>query len=224
MNNHIEIYEDVIPSDLCKDLIDKFEEEDTKGTTYEGTTYGSVLDKNIKDTKDLILNRLSIFQNVNTNQKNKEGEEWVQKLDVFYKSISKYAIRYIQKYSCITNWTPMIKKEDIHTTFMPDVLLMKRYEPPHQHFNWHMDHSPELPRKLLENPESSKSFLRSMVFLFYLNDVEEGGETEFLYQDLKVKPKAGSLIIFPPYYTHAHRGNAPISGKKYIINTWLKWR
>ena len=63
-----------------------------------------------------------------------------------------------------------------------------------------------------------------MVFLFYLNDVEEGGETEFLYQDLKVKPKTGSLIVFPPYYTHAHRGKAPESGKKYIINTWLKWR
>ena len=224
MNNHIEIYEDVIPSDICKKLIEKFEEEDKIGTTYEGTTYGSVLDKEIKDTTDLVLNRLSIFNNPDPNNRSEEAKEWVDNIDIFYKAITKYAIRYIQRYSCITNWVPMINKEDIHKTFLPDVLLMKRYEPPNQHFNWHMDHSPELPRKLLENPQSSKSFLRSMVFLFYLNDVEEGGETEFLYQDLKVKPKTGSLIVFPPYYTHAHRGKAPESGKKYIINTWLKWR
>ena len=226
MDNHIEIYENVLSTDLCEQIIEKFEEEDENGLTYPGTTYNSLLDTNIKDTTDLILNKLTLFQsqNIDINQKTEEHQKWLDNLDTIYKAISKYAIRYIQKYSCITNWVPMIESGDIHKTFMPDIILAKRYVPPNQHFTWHMDHSPELPRKILENPESSKSFLRCMVFLFYLNDVEEGGETEFLYQDLKVKPKAGSLVVFPPYYTHAHRGNPVIKGNKYIINTWLKWR
>ena len=55
--------------------------------------------------------------------------------------------------------------------------------------------------------------------------VVQDDQTGYAYsEDLKVKPKAGSLIVFPPYYTHAHRGNPLIKGNKYIINTWLKWR
>ena len=36
---------------------------------------------------------------------------------------------------------------------------------------------------------------RTMAWMVYLNDVEEGGETEFLYQQLKVKPKKGTVVI-----------------------------
>jgi hypothetical protein len=57
--------------------------------------------------------------------------------------------------------------------------------------------------------------------IVYLNDVEVGGETEFLYPKIKVKPKKGSLVIFPSAYPFVHRGNKPISSDKYIIATWL---
>ena len=65
--------------------------------------------------------------------------------------------------------------------------------------------------------ESARRFL---VGFLYLNDVEEGGETEFYHQNLKIKPKQGTLVIFPTYFTHLHRGNPPISNRKYIINKW----
>ena len=64
------------------------------------------------------------------------------------------------------------------------------------------------------------SFSRILTWLFYFNDVEEGGETELLYQHMRVKPQAGRLVIFPAYFTHTHRGNPPISNTKYIATGW----
>ena len=54
----------------------------------------------------------------------------------------------------------------------------------------------------------------------YLNTIKEGGETEFLYLNKRVKAKVGRMIIFPAGYTHTHRGNPPIGEEKYIATTW----
>ncbi|MGO2477627.1 MAG: 2OG-Fe(II) oxygenase, partial [Pseudoalteromonas sp.] len=62
---------------------------------------------------------------------------------------------------------------------------------------------------------------RVLLFMFYLNDVEEGGETEFYYQERKISPKQGSMVIAPGYFTHTHRGNKPISNDKYILTSWV---
>ena len=62
------------------------------------------------------------------------------------------------------------------------------------------------------------------VYILYLNDVEEGGETEFLYQTKRVPAKKGRLIVFPPNYPWAHRGNPPLSGEKYIMTGWMEFR
>jgi len=64
---------------------------------------------------------------------------------------------------------------------------------------------------------------RVMQALLYLNDVEEGGETEFLYYSKRFKPVAGRMIIFPAGFTHTHRGNPPLTGDKYIMSTWLEF-
>jgi hypothetical protein len=62
---------------------------------------------------------------------------------------------------------------------------------------------------------------RIMAFTIYLNDVEEGGETEFLYQSIRVKPKTGRIVIWPSGFPFVHRGNPPISGEKYLITSWM---
>jgi hypothetical protein len=64
---------------------------------------------------------------------------------------------------------------------------------------------------------------RVLAWTLYLNDVEEGGETEFLYQSLRFKPKAGTFILFPAHFTHTHRGNPPLSGIKYIATGWIEF-
>tara|TARA_B100001029_G_scaffold167051_1_gene159936 strand:+ start:144 stop:785 length:642 start_codon:yes stop_codon:yes gene_type:complete len=72
---------------------------------------------------------------------------------------------------------------------------------------WHSDHTYATP-------------YRQLVTLLYLNDDFEGGETEFLYQNVRIKPQAGKFVIFPPFWSHTHRGNPPIGGTKYIITSW----
>ena len=63
---------------------------------------------------------------------------------------------------------------------------------------------------------------RLLTWILYLNDVEEGGETEFLYQHKRVKPKQGTLVIAPAAFTHTHRGNPPLSNTKYILTGWIE--
>lgn len=64
---------------------------------------------------------------------------------------------------------------------------------------------------------------RLLTFILYLNDIEEGGETEFLYLHKRVKPKTGRLLIWPAGFTHTHRGNPPLKGSKYIITGWVEF-
>ncbi len=64
---------------------------------------------------------------------------------------------------------------------------------------------------------------RYLVFLWYLNDVAEGGETEFPDLGVKVSARAGRLLIFPPYWMFQHAGLKPISNDKYIVSTYLLW-
>lgn len=64
---------------------------------------------------------------------------------------------------------------------------------------------------------------RFAVFTLYLNDVEDGGETEFLHQSVRVKPSMGELCFFPAQYTHIHRGNPPLKETKYIITGWFNY-
>ena len=74
---------------------------------------------------------------------------------------------------------------------------------------WHCDNL---------TPTSSR---RILVWMIYLNNVHEGGETEFLYQGVKIKPLAGKIVLAPADFLHTHRGNPPISNDKYIITGWF---
>ena len=81
---------------------------------------------------------------------------------------------------------------------------------PGEYYRWHVDAGPG---------EFSQ---RQLVAIWYLNDVEgPGGETEFLLQQLAVKPEQGKLILFPPFWTHVHQGVTLRDGVKYIATTWV---
>jgi len=81
---------------------------------------------------------------------------------------------------------------------------------PGEHYHWHIDGG------------SHEFSQRQLVAVWYLNDVEgPGGETEFSYQQVRVKPEAGKLLLFPPFWTHEHRGVTLQKGVKYIATTWV---
>ena len=75
------------------------------------------------------------------------------------------------------------------------------------------------------HPENSRLEVcdRLFAYIAYLNDVEDGGETEFLYQHRRIKPEKGTIIIFPAGFTHTHRGNPPLSNSKYIVTGWIEF-
>ena len=62
---------------------------------------------------------------------------------------------------------------------------------------------------------------RVLTWTIYLNDNYEAGETEFIYQQMRVKPKTGMLTIFPCSFLHTHRGNPPHGAHKYIFTGWI---
>jgi len=62
---------------------------------------------------------------------------------------------------------------------------------------------------------------RALVWTFYLNDIpDDEGETEFLYEKVRVKPKKGMGCIFPAAWPYQHRGNPVHSHSKYISTGW----
>ena len=62
---------------------------------------------------------------------------------------------------------------------------------------------------------------RSVSPILYLNDDYAGGELEFVNHNLKIKPKAGSLFLFPSSYPYRHIAHPVVDGTKYAIVTWL---
>lgn len=61
---------------------------------------------------------------------------------------------------------------------------------------------------------------RALTYIWYLNDIEEGGETSFFNKG-KVRPEEGKLVLFPSCWTYPHSGIMPISDNKYIITGWI---
>jgi hypothetical protein len=78
-----------------------------------------------------------------------------------------------------------------------------------EYYHWHVDSGP------------GEFMTRQLVALWYLNNVEAGGETEFDLQQVSVKPMEGKLVLFPPFWTHIHRAAMVTTGVKYIATTWL---
>lgn len=68
---------------------------------------------------------------------------------------------------------------------------------------------------------SDYKMVRNASIIFTLNDNYEGGEFYFPIQGLKIKMKKGSVVIFPPYWTHPHEVSSVLNGTfRYTINTW----
>ena len=61
---------------------------------------------------------------------------------------------------------------------------------------------------------------RLVTFIWYLNDVKDGGYTEFI-DGTRIQPEAGKLIIFPATWDFLHRGVSPKTETKYLCTGWV---
>ena len=97
--------------------------------------------------------------------------------------------------------------------FFYTTLKIQKTLPTEGYHVWHIEHG-----KGYDNEP------RAFVFSIYLNDVKEGGETEFLNFSKRTKPKTGRIVIWPAGFPYVHRGNPPLSGQKYILTSWMMLR
>ena len=75
--------------------------------------------------------------------------------------------------------------------------------------------------ELYPRDASAETLHRHLLWTIYLNEEFAEGETEFLFQQRKIAPRTGSLLIAPTAFTHTHRGNRPQGGDKFIATSWI---
>jgi hypothetical protein len=102
--------------------------------------------------------------------------------------------------------SPILKSFDLQATGYK----IQMYPKQQGYFRWHAD------------SVSHQTRSRVAAMVLYLNDVAQGGETEFFHQGAKITPKAGHLLMFPVGWNYMHCGHVPVSDDKYIIQTFIK--
>jgi hypothetical protein len=110
---------------------------------------------------------------------------------------------YVEKY-------PVLKDQYKFGFYRP--LNIQHYKPGGGFHQWHC-----------ERDEHENTINRILVWMIYLNDVTEGGETAFMHQNIKIKPEKGLVLIWPSDWTHTHKGISSQTQDKYIATGWLEY-
>lgn len=110
----------------------------------------------------------------------------------------------------LKKYTELVKHDG--NVVMPNSCKMQKSVPRQGYHVWHHEKN--------SNKHETAMSVREFVWTLYLNDVEEGGETEFLLQSKRVPSQKGKICIWPAGFTHKHRGNPPLKGEKYILTSW----
>jgi hypothetical protein len=98
-----------------------------------------------------------------------------------------------------------------NTNLIPSKFLIQKYDQNKGKYIYHHDFALAV----------NDNMYRIITFLWYLNDVSLGGETEFFNGEIKIIPECGKLILFPASWTYPHTGCTPKSSDKYIITGWI---
>jgi hypothetical protein len=133
---------------------------------------------------------------------NYNDEEWIKYDKILFETLNKCLNKYREKYKAI-----QLSFKDLDDTGFQ----IQQYE---KNVGFYVDHHD------FEINQNNKTY-RVLTFLFYLNNVDEGGETDFLLGRLLVKPTTGKCVIFPATWTFPHKGCMPISNDKFIITGWV---
>jgi prolyl 4-hydroxylase len=115
--------------------------------------------------------------------------------------------------NCLKKYKNLFPELDTTLSYwgMTEQVNIQKYKPKEGFFKWHAEES---------NIESSK---RMLVFMTYLNTVKDKGETEWLYQKLKIKAEEGLTIIWPANWNFIHKGCISNTETKYIITGWYEF-
>lgn len=225
MSDFIGIFPETLSADYCQTLIEKFEAD---RRVKAGAT-GQGVDKAKKDSLDLTLDQYP---------------DWHSDLGQIHQATVAGLMAYARQYPHLVvgavalTWQPpgsnevkTIRAEDIadmddamlarfiNAVFRTGTTNLQKYEKDSGGYHhWHSEHFPS------PHDPANASLHRVLLWMYYLNDVSEGGGTSFYYQDKTLSPRQGTLVIAPASFTHTHRGEVPVSNDKYILTSWILWQ
>lgn len=192
-----------ISSELCKTIIEYFEEEENK---YQGIT-SSGLNVSIKNTMDFLIPPESFCgENGNPETINK----WTNICKILNEQLQENINDYMRDLKSNDSFVSDNYRLLNVQYLTEDTYQIQKYQKGEGKYIYHNDFNVQWDRRQY----------RVITFLWYLNTISEGGETEILGEIL-VKPEAGKLLLFPACWTFPHRGKVPISHDKYIITGWF---
>jgi len=194
-HQHIGIYKNAISHQLCDKLIQHY---DNSKLIFLRENKNQFHPGDRPRDNYTFLNLLLNLDKYST----KEKQEIKNDINSFYKILFKLVSNYIYKYPHLEEYGKLIPCEGIK---------VQKTLPGEGYHMFHME----------QDATRVEYMARILVYSLYLNDIEKGGETEFLHQHIRLKPKKGTLCIFPAGFTHVHRGNPPLLGEKYITTGWL---
>jgi hypothetical protein len=195
-----------ISKELCNKIINMFE-NDSNNIKHDGLV-SSGLRKDIKDTLDLHMPRTPGMPGY---------DEW-NKIQIFLtneliKNTKEYYTKILHDIKDVKDEDNIYLGQMYNGSLLENTgFMIQKYNKQKGKYVYHDDF----------DVDWKKKSLRHFTYLWYLNTVDEGGETEF-WGTHKIKPEAGKLILFPSSWTFPHRGKMPLSHDKYIIIGWTSF-
>lgn len=216
----IEVYENALDADFCDQFITVFEQSPhvTQGVTSSGVDIAK------KNSRDLYLNKHPEYQAQLKTVQQAATKGLISYLEkYFFTLIGAFGLKVYhpktgQPVDLTVDNFEQVGKPQMHVVvpqlFRLGNIQAQKYQVGEGGYPyWHSEVYPQIGH--------NEALHRVLLFMFYLNDVEQGGETEFYYQKRKLKPKKGDMVIAPAYFTHTHRGCIPKSNDKYILTSWM---
>ena len=201
LDDFIGVYDDVVSQEDCDKLINHFYRVQDEQLSLGRQQAEPDSNKSDKDDEVYFISQTSkSYNDDRVSSYTSKGDSYV--FNVFKEALNQAYSHYTNKYSIL---------QAMRYHHLSGAIKIQKTQPGQGYHVWHCEHM------------SGNFGERIAAVILYLNDVEEGGETEFLYQHKRVAPKAGRLLICPAYYTHTHRGNPPLTGDKYIVTSWIEF-
>ena len=183
--------------------------------------YGKFIDKKICDNMiDYFEENKDIQESGKTHSKELDGPientkfKKCTEMFFYYKNFFKTFPEYDKAlHSVLLSYQKKYKHSDLGQSFynINTSIKIQKYLPGEGFYEWHY-----------ENDGSRRDGNRHLVFMTYLNDVDDGG-TEFLYQKITTKAKKGYTLIWPAQWTHTHKGQISKTKIKYIVTGWYNY-
>lgn len=185
--------DNAVPVETCSRVISHLAPLD-QTLFFDGRTMGGLMPLT-KVSRDCYLGNLAFQEN---------GLEWgIEEASLeasFIDALTGAIALYRSEVKALEGWQ----------NIMDTGFQVQRYLRHHGFYREHIDSMP---------PDSSAN--RILAAIFYLNTVDHGGETNFPSFNVRVKPEAGRLILFPATWTHPHAGLPPVTNEKWIISTFI---